>query len=123
MELSGKLAQAITLLTCTLDVPGSNLGRDTYYSEFFVVLFSPSTDIITSNLATTASFHILSYSLFTNHVQVYLLNEPGNVRPSLWSSTQRYRVHYKIPSLLHILSQINHVACPHSPILFLKDPF
>jgi hypothetical protein len=64
------LAQAITLLTCILEVPGSNFGRDTTTLRFFLWFSSVSPgkchDSRSARIyAPTASFHIHSNSLFT----------------------------------------------------------
>jgi hypothetical protein len=59
-----KLAKVLTLLTCILNVPRSNLGWDTHYPETPRSFpFPPRAS--TPNYAMIASLHVLSNSLFT----------------------------------------------------------
>jgi hypothetical protein len=60
MLKTSDLVHVVTFLTWIWEVPSSNLSWDTnYYDTVFVVLFNPIRQV------TTASFHILSCSLFT----------------------------------------------------------
>jgi hypothetical protein len=63
-----KVIKVVTLVTCTRDVPGSNLGRDTYYLErFFLVLPSPSEKMAGQYLRLSQD-HFLPYpSQFSIH--------------------------------------------------------
>jgi hypothetical protein len=64
-----KLSQVVMFLTCIREVPGSNLGNDTDNldegSRGFTQSITAHSGISNVNYATSASFHILSNSLFT----------------------------------------------------------
>jgi hypothetical protein len=64
-----------------------------------MVLLKPSMETTTSNSATTASFHILSNSVFTNHAQVHPRYEPHNVIPCVGNFTEgKSRVMLEFPT-------------------------
>jgi hypothetical protein len=55
------------LLLCIREVTGSILGSESGFADFFVDFLSLSRQIPGLNKERTASFLILSYSLFINH--------------------------------------------------------
>jgi hypothetical protein len=80
MRIPSELCQAVKLLTCIPEVPGSNLCQDTDYPDWRFSWFSSVCPCrcwdSTSNYATSISFQILSNSLFTNDppIRRYIIN-------------------------------------------------